>query len=124
MKNNIYLNTSYRSCKVENKKKKLFQKVTFERKTSLPNLGNRCFHDKLGIASRSDAGVRARDLSLRHINYLEMMAGPKGVGKDRQLHCNGLHQQTRGDAFSILRHSCTENVPVGHQHQHTVVLIP
>lgn len=74
------------------------------------------------------SGVWSRDLALRNTYYLEMMAvlfchsilsrvteGSKGGGQDGQHHCNDLHQQTRGDAFSIPMHSGMEHVPVSHQ---------
>lgn len=122
--------------------KQFLQRVTSEGKTSLSNLGSRCFHDRLGSASRSYADVMClvkgyspatyellkNDL-LKVLNikkncqswYSTLSKGtevPKGVGQDRQHHCNDLHQQTRRDSFSIPMYSGLEHVPVDHQEQH------
>ena len=54
--------TLNRSCKdtleLVDKPGQLFYRSTTERTTNLSNFGNGCLHDRLGCASRSDAGFR------------------------------------------------------------------
>lgn len=124
--------------------KQFLQRVTSEGKTSLSNLGSRsrCFHDRVGSASRSYADVMClvkgyspatyellkndllkvlnikRNCQSWYSTLSKGTEGPKGVGQDGQHHCNDLHQQTRRDSFSIPMYSGLEHVPVDHQEQH------
>lgn len=116
-------NTSYRSCKVtptlmENKKKNFFKVLPLKEKP-VSNLGNGCFYDRLGSASRSDAGVgclgKGSSLAAHtlfrndgsfscHSILSKVNEGSKGVGKDGQHHCNDLHKKrgTHSPSLCIL----------------------